>query len=119
VSDFGLSVQSTRSRLSSNTIAGTPRYIAPEVLTGAYSDKSDVYSYGVVLWQMMTRRVPFEEYKFKTDVDLMLSVADHNYRPTLPPWCPPAIARILSACWHRGSGLEKNNNKQQSADRVL
>lgn len=48
VSDFGLSVQTARRDLSSNTIAGTPQYISPEALSGAYSEKSDVFAFGAL-----------------------------------------------------------------------
>eukprot|EP00917_Polyrhabdina_sp_WS-2016_P006761 GHVP01015076.1.p1 GENE.GHVP01015076.1~~GHVP01015076.1.p1 ORF type:complete len:1395 (-),score=256.08 GHVP01015076.1:159-4343(-) len=62
--DFGLStVRQPRSleywRLGA---LGTPRWAAPEVLRGdAHTEKADIYSFGIILWEMVNRVIPFEE----------------------------------------------------------
>ena len=41
---------------------GTPQWMAQEVLMGqTITKKSDIYSYGVVLWEIITRKIPFDE----------------------------------------------------------
>jgi serine/threonine protein kinase len=50
LSDFGLS-RSLDKNANAQTMCGTPRWLAPEVFRGEdYSEKIDVYSYGIVLW---------------------------------------------------------------------
>ena len=44
---------------------GSAAWMAPEVFEGnTYSEKCDVFSWGIILWEMLTRRLPFEGDKF-------------------------------------------------------
>lgn len=67
VSDFGLSrgfdaESSTKNNLTG--MAGTYHWMAPEVLSSKpYSTKADVYSYGIVLWEILSRCTPFKGMK--------------------------------------------------------
>ncbi|KAE8682024.1 Serine/threonine-protein kinase CTR1 [Hibiscus syriacus] len=62
VCDFGLSRSKENTFLSSKTAAGTPEWMAPEVLCDENSnEKSDVYSFGVVLWELMTLQQPWKQ----------------------------------------------------------
>ena len=55
VCDFGLSRMKRNTYLSSKTNAGTPEWMAPEVLRNDDSDeKADIYSFGVILWELAT-----------------------------------------------------------------
>ncbi len=60
VCDFGLSRMKHNTFLSTRSNAGTPEWMAPEVLRNEPSDeKSDVYSFGVILWELMTLQMPW------------------------------------------------------------
>lgn len=62
VCDFGMSRMKKNTFLSSKSNAGTPEWMAPEVLRNEESDeKCDVYSYGVILWEIATMKEPWAE----------------------------------------------------------
>ena len=65
--DFGLSkkfiVDNKRIRLFK--ILGTPNYVAPEVLTGDYDEKCDIWSAGILLLYLLTKKFPYKNYDNK------------------------------------------------------
>jgi calcium-dependent protein kinase len=60
--DFGLSYKSGKDHNLShlNTIAGTPYYMAPEVIKGDYNFKCDVWSIGVIMYILLSGYMPFQ-----------------------------------------------------------
>lgn len=108
VADFGLSRFDTAENLNTlSQIRGTFAYCAPEVATGSgvpYTVKSDVYSIGIVLWELSTRVVtgeyhrPFSEYpNIKMDFQIMLNSKD-GVRPTLAPQTPASLRDVYQSC---------------------
>jgi serine/threonine-protein kinase len=69
LSDFGVArvfgaVQRQITATSSNELVGSPAFLAPEALGGQeISEKSDIYSFGVVLYEMITGKDPFARFK--------------------------------------------------------
>ncbi|KYQ92009.1 ankyrin repeat-containing protein [Tieghemostelium lacteum] len=109
VADFGLSRFNTKSnQMTLNKTRGTSAYCAPEVFQGQeYSEKSDVYSLGVVFWELVYSVInqrylhPYGEYKNLNEFQIMLYTANHNLRPTIPPTCPQSLRSLISSCWDR------------------
>jgi serine/threonine protein kinase len=60
IGDYGLSKHISVSQHSGNTVSvGTVHYMAPEIGSGSYSKAIDIYSLGVILYEMLTGRLPF------------------------------------------------------------
>ncbi|KAL2609854.1 hypothetical protein R1flu_028427 [Riccia fluitans] len=102
VCDFGLSRQKHSTFLSSKSSAGTPEWMAPEVLRNEPSDeKSDVYSFGVILWELATLQVPWNGMN---PIQVVGAVGfQHRRLPT--DTIDPALAAIIQACWRTDSKL--------------
>jgi len=106
--DFGESRFLTTNDLESLCkVRGTYAYISPEVYFGqAFTTKSDVYAFGVILWELCNRcckgvyEAPYSEYKqFKFDFQIIVWVSKKGWRPTIPKDCPVALANLILRCW--------------------
>lgn len=74
---------------------GTACWMAPEVLKHARSSKySDVYGFGIVLWELATRR---EVYEGLESTQIIAMVANDHLRPEVPPGCP--WNDVMQQCW--------------------
>ncbi|CBI33236.3 unnamed protein product, partial [Vitis vinifera] len=58
--------------------------------------KVDVYSFGIVLWELTTALLPFQGM---TPVQAAFAVSEKNARPPLPASCQPALAHLIKRCW--------------------
>lgn len=99
VSDFGLSrmVVEDSKAMQTMTSCGTPSWTAPEVLRGEkYSSACDVYSMAIVLWECVTRSVPYEGVPH---FQIVFTVGNQGLRPEIPPDCPHAWANLIVDCW--------------------
>ncbi|XP_060176998.1 serine/threonine-protein kinase CTR1-like isoform X1 [Lycium barbarum] len=97
VCDFGLSRLKENTFLSSKTAAGTPEWMAPEVIRDEPSnEKSDVYSFGVILWELATLQQPWSNLNAS---QVIAAVGFDRKRPDIPRNLNPAVATIIEACW--------------------
>lgn len=88
---------------------GTACWLAPEVIKHARSSKySDVYGYGIVLWELATRD---EVYKGLETTQIIAKVANENLRPPVPQDCP--WKDIMVKCW-----AENPNDRLEFSDIV-
>jgi len=98
-------------------VMGTPQYISPEQALGRTGDevdgRADVYSLGVVLYEMLTGELPFQS---DTPIGLLMHHIHTLPTPpqTLKPDLPPAVAQLLLKCLEKDRG-----NRFQSADELL
>ncbi|CAM8913631.1 unnamed protein product [Rhodiola kirilowii] len=97
VCDFGLSRSKANTFLSSKTAAGTPEWMAPEVLRDEQSDeKSDVYSFGIILWELITMQKPWNNLN---PAQVVAAVGFKGRRPEIPRDVNRQVADIIEACW--------------------
>ncbi|CAI0410675.1 unnamed protein product [Linum tenue] len=96
VCDFGLSRPKANTYLSSKTAAGTPEWMAPEVLRNEQSnEKSDVYSFGVVLWELATLQQPWKDLK---QAQVIGAVGFKGQKLQIPDNINPGVAALIEAC---------------------
>ncbi|CAB4028596.1 mitogen-activated kinase kinase kinase 20 isoform X2, partial [Paramuricea clavata] len=95
ICDFGTSKLATNTTQMS--LSGTFPWMAPEVIQSLpVSELCDVFSYGVVLWEMLTREVPF---KGMEGVQVAWFVVTKEERLTIPSTCPSPFANLMKECW--------------------
>jgi len=96
VSDFGLS--KVTSGFSLNSKVGSLNWCAPEVLlkSSPYTSKGDVYSYGMVLWELLSHQPPF----FNMHPLQIVRSIDKGELPTIPAGTPPNFERLIQDCWN-------------------
>jgi len=100
LTDFGLALVGEQPRLTeSGSILGTLYYLAPEVYAGrAVNERADIWSFGVVLFEMLTGRLPFDG---ETAFDLMWAIKTQplpvieNLRPGIPVALANLVRRML------------------------
>eukprot|EP00281_Chroomonas_sp_CCMP1168_P032331 CAMPEP_0206236460 /NCGR_PEP_ID=MMETSP0047_2-20121206/13730_1 /ASSEMBLY_ACC=CAM_ASM_000192 /TAXON_ID=195065 /ORGANISM="Chroomonas mesostigmatica_cf, Strain CCMP1168" /LENGTH=142 /DNA_ID=CAMNT_0053660803 /DNA_START=50 /DNA_END=474 /DNA_ORIENTATION=- len=100
VTDYGLAVASAGAvTTNSGSAAGPLRWMAPESIRfRRYSEKSDVFAYGTLLWEMWARgEVPFSHVSDDEEVARRVVA---GLRPERPPGCPDEAFAIMNACWH-------------------
>nr|ABD76389.1 mitogen-activated protein kinase [Medicago sativa] len=101
--DFGLSRLKHNTFLSSKSTAGTPEWMAPEVLRNEPSnEKCDVYSFGVILWELATLRLPWSGMN---PMQVVGAVGFQNRRLEIPKELDPLVARIIWECWQQDPNL--------------
>jgi serine/threonine protein kinase/tetratricopeptide (TPR) repeat protein len=115
IMDFGLARSlHTKKGTRSGAILGTPDYMSPEQADGQEADhRSDIYSLGIILYEMVTGKVPFES-------DSLLGVLSQhiNELPREPramnPQVPDSLNRVILKCLEK-----KRESRYQSAEGVL
>ena len=98
VADFGLSGMMKDNRELCGGV-GTPHYTAPEVLAHTkYGPKVDSFSYGVVLWEMLMRKVPYGDMSHTAIYE---HVVTRSWRLPLPNDAPEGLKKLISRCWNK------------------
>lgn len=105
ICDFGLSRCFQKSLKNSDELTmtgqiGTPIYMAPELINGDehYGPSVDVYSFGMIAYELVTGKVPFYELGNITAIALGIKVAN-GYRPKFPEFVPEKMQKLIGRCW--------------------
>ncbi|KAG2426889.1 hypothetical protein HXX76_012676 [Chlamydomonas incerta] len=111
ITDFGISRLNHATLVTQRPGAGTPAYLAPECYEaaarkrGAITHRADMYSFGVMLWELLTGFKPWDGYGL---VDLAAAVVVHRQRPPLEAIdraggggsrCPASVRALVAQCW--------------------
>jgi serine/threonine protein kinase len=98
VADFGLSREIQASGPEAHlTACGTPAWTAPEVVRGErYTDKVDVYSFGIIMWELISRKEP---YGGKKGISVAYAAAQQGTRPEIPAFSPAPYTELMKHCW--------------------
>jgi eukaryotic-like serine/threonine-protein kinase len=114
VTDFGIARAGASDMTQTGSIMGTAQYLSPEQAQGiAVSAASDIYSIGIMLYELLTARVPFDG-----DSAVTIALKQVNERPTPPSVYNPAVTPDLEAIVMRA--LEKEPARRfQDADEFI
>ncbi|XP_037444077.1 serine/threonine/tyrosine-protein kinase HT1-like [Triticum dicoccoides] len=104
LTDFGLAREETVTEMMTAE-TGTYRWMAPELYSTVtlqrgekkhYTNKVDVYSFGIVLWELLTNKMPFEGM---SNLQAAYAAAFKQVRPAFPVDTPQELASIVQSCW--------------------
>ncbi|XP_072952680.1 probable serine/threonine-protein kinase SIS8 isoform X2 [Typha angustifolia] len=117
VCDFGLSRIKHNTFLSSRSTAGTAEWMAPEVLRNEPSDeKCDVYSYGIILWELSTLQQPWDGMN---PMQVVGAVGFQHRRLDIPDDMNSVIADIIKACWQTDPKMRPSFSEIMAALKLL
>jgi serine/threonine protein kinase len=114
ITDFGISRVVER-LTQSFTVGGTPPYLAPEYLRGRINASCDVYSFGIILYEMATGRYPFVTQEDKL---WELPPPPHEVNPDVPEPVSRLILKALEYDNHAPRG-EETRNRYQTGGQLL
>ncbi|XP_015902500.2 serine/threonine/tyrosine-protein kinase HT1 [Ziziphus jujuba] len=96
VADFGIACEEAYCDSLADD-PGTYRWMAPELIKHkSYGRKVDVYSFGLILWEMVAGTIPYEDMN---PIQAAFAVVNKNLRPDIPGDCPPAMRALIEQCW--------------------
>ncbi|KAF5745793.1 ACT-like protein tyrosine kinase family protein isoform 1 [Tripterygium wilfordii] len=102
VADFGVARVKVQSGVMTAE-TGTYRWMAPEVIEHKpYDHKADVFSFAIVLWELLTGKLPYE---YLTPLQAAVGVVQKGLRPTIPKQTHPKLTELLEKGWQQDPTL--------------
>src|SRR5947209_5680938 len=97
IGDLGLCQQVVDKKDNPNKIYGVIPYLAPEVLTKKpYTTKSDIYSFGMIMWEFTTGKKPFHD---RPHNHCLISDILKGERPQITDDTPEFYSELMKKCW--------------------
>jgi predicted Ser/Thr protein kinase len=99
IADFGMSrlLQTDKDAGATKSDSGPIRWMAPESLRDkSYSTKSDVWSFGIVLFELILRTEPHIN---EDPLQVGAKIRDQGFTPTIPVDCPHVLKDTMESCW--------------------
>jgi len=110
VCDFGLSRLKAQEKTMTGN-CGTVQWMAPEILANEkYAEPADVFSYGIILWELLKRECPYDGM---SSIQCALAVLNKDMRPEIPDWCPAKFASLIRSC------IAKDPSKRPTFSEIL
>ena len=113
LTDFGLvRIANAASQTASGTVSGTPSYMSPEQARGDRTDHhTDIYSMGIVLYEMLAGRVPFE-----ADTSLSIIYMQINEPPPPIPGISPAVQAVMDRALKKNPLDRYDSSREMAVD---
>nr|XP_039261083.1 mitogen-activated protein kinase kinase kinase 7-like isoform X1 [Styela clava] len=106
ICDFGTACD-IHTQMTNNK--GSAAWMAPEVFEGCqYSERCDVFSWGIILWEVLTRRKPFDE--LGGPAFRIMWAVHTGTRPPLIQGCPKPIEELMTRCWSKNPSSRPSMN---------
>ncbi len=96
-------------------ILGTLRWRAPEIGVEQATHKADIYSLGMVAWELKTLTLPYVSFEFKSKEErrAFFKLVQGGFREIIPSDCEPKYAALITRCW------EQNPKQRPAAEEVV
>ena len=109
IGDFGLALFVNR---EVGGVLGSWQWLAPEAIdseASGYNEKVDIFSLGIIYWELASLEVPYDEFKSNPNYynpqlelyklqDIKRDIIKNNLRPTIPPDCPEFFSDLITRC---------------------
>ena len=112
----GISHMETLAKTQAGFVLGTLRYMSPEQARGqAVDSRSDIFSLGIVLYEMVTGQLPFSG---ASPLDTLHAIAFEETRPitTMRPNLPPSLQRVVTRCLRKRASDRYPDAKELAAE---
>jgi serine/threonine protein kinase len=108
LADLGLSCRVTSEVKRDKNLTNLD-WMAPEVmLQKPYTEKADIFSFGIILWELVSRKHPYEEFTFNFMVQKEENISLKGVRPTIPEGTPEYYSSLIRDCWNQKPNLRPN-----------
>jgi tRNA A-37 threonylcarbamoyl transferase component Bud32 len=100
LTDFGLAQLKQETATTTSLIKGTAQWMAPELFEKKteITTAVDIYSFGMVLWELVTGEIPFKTAPNQT---VVIGWIIKGEKEEIPETCPPGLKKLILSCWDK------------------